>query len=56
MGKKVVVTNLAEDKEGSHFLYIARKIVPKNRLQKRKERESATAEQVTKKGSTYLST
>ena len=49
MGKKVAITNLAEDKEGSRFVYIMRRIVSKNRLHKSRERESATAEQITQK-------
>ena len=32
MSQKVVITNLAEDEEGSHFTYILRRIVSKNRL------------------------
>ena len=44
---------------GGRFVYITRRMVPKNRLQKRKERESttATAEQITnKKDLPYLPT
>ena len=41
MGQKVVITNLAEDDEGSYFVYITRRMASKNGLQKRRKRESA---------------
>ena len=60
MSQKVVITNLAEDKEGSNYVYILRRMVSKNRLQKREESRSTTTEQTTKKtkdqGNTQLAT
>ena len=38
MGQKVVITNLAEDKDGGHLVYITRIIVSQNCLQKRRKR------------------
>jgi hypothetical protein len=40
MSQKVVITNLAEDKEGSHFVYILRRMVSKKQApEERRERE-----------------
>jgi hypothetical protein len=40
MSKKVVITNLAEDEEGSYFVYILRRIVSK-KGSRRGEKERA---------------
>jgi len=41
MSQKVVITNLAEDKEGSHFVYILRRMVSKKTGPRREKRAGA---------------